>query len=106
MDNNIIHANFNKESEKLVVNNQPVDKAIANVVTAVVRQTVDKKEGMVNCFSLNIRQDANKNSKILSVVKKNDVVSIDMANSTFEFFKVKTSDGIDGYCVRKFITLK
>lgn len=64
--------------------------------------------GMVNTERLNLRKEPNKNSEILLVLSGNTYVKVYLNETepTNEFYKVETTEGIIGYCMTKFITIK
>lgn len=59
-----------------------------------------------NCECLRVRKEPNVDSEELCIINKLSEVVIDLDNSTEYFYKVKTSDDIEGYCMKKFITIK
>ncbi len=59
-----------------------------------------------NCECLRVRKESNVDSEELCVINKLSKVVIDLDNSTEYFYKVTTSDGVEGYCMKKFITIK
>lgn len=59
------------------------------------------------CEKLNLREKASKDSTVLLILDKDTELTIDTAVSTTEdFYKVCTSSGVEGYCMKKFITIK
>ena len=58
------------------------------------------------CEKLNLREKASKDSSVLLILNKDTELTIDTAASTEDFYKVCTSSGVEGYCVKKFITIK
>lgn len=58
---------------------------------------------VVDCVKLNVRKMPNRNSDVLAEVKAGSEVMIDEENSTYEFYKVCTESGIEGYCMKNFI---
>ena len=63
-----------------------------------------RKFGKVNgCTKLNIRKMPNRNAEVLAEIKAGSEVMIDEENSTYEFYKVCTESGIEGYCMKNFI---
>lgn len=59
------------------------------------------------CGKLNLREKPSKDSDVLLILDKDTEVTIDTAASTTEdFYKVCTSSGVEGYCMKKFITIK
>lgn len=59
-----------------------------------------------NCECLRVRKESNVDSEELCIINKLSEVVIDLDNSTDYFYKVTTSDGVEGYCMKKFITIK
>ena len=98
------------ENIKTVVEN--VEGEVAeHVETKVAEPELVKAEvikfGVVsNCEKLNVRNYANVKSKILCVINKGDKVKIDDAKSTKDFYKVILKTGAEGFCMKKYITVR
>ena len=80
-------------------------------VTAGLAQLVDVKTtatGFVDgCDRLNVRSGPSKDSEVACIIDKSTEVEIDLQSSTTDdFYKVKLSDGQEGYCMKKFIKIK
>ena len=60
---------------------------------------------VTNCVRLNIREAPIITAKILSEVNINSKLIIDEPESTEEWLKVYTETGIEGFCMKKFITI-
>jgi hypothetical protein len=71
------------------------------------KQPEEKTErGIVcGCIVLAVRENATINSKILTTIPTNTKVTVDPDNSTKDFYKVLTKDGIEGFCMRSFIKI-
>lgn len=83
-----------EQAQEIVEESQEVEEAV---------QTV----GFVdNCECLRVRKESNVDSEELCIISKLSEVVIDLDNSTDYFYKVKTSEGVEGYCMKKFITIK
>lgn len=54
---------------------------------------------------LYIRKEADKNSEPVGIVTNKDYLSIDIIHSTDDFYKVITSNGLEGYCVKEFVKI-
>lgn len=52
---------------------------------------------------LYVRKEANVDSEPVGIVTKDDDLSIDIIHSTDDFYKVYTSNGLEGYCVKNFV---
>ena len=62
-------------------------------------------ELVVNCMNLNIRKDPTQVSRSLDIISSDTVVTVCDNESVSGFYKVKTGDGISGYCMSEFIKL-
>ena len=54
---------------------------------------------------LNVRRKPNSISPIISVLSEGDTITINLSESTEDFYKVDTDDGNSGYCVKQFVQL-
>ena len=90
----------------------PVVEAEAEQAQEIVEESQDVEEavptvGFVdNCECLRVRKESNVDSEELCIINKLSEVVIDLDNSTDYFYKVTTSEGVEGYCMKKFITIK
>lgn len=90
----------------------PVVEAEAEQAQEIVEESQEVEEavptvGFVdNCECLRVRKESNVDSKELCIINKLSEVVIDLDNSTDYFYKVTTSEGVEGYCMKKFITIK
>lgn len=67
----------------------------------------NKKVGVVsNCRSLRVRETPNKNSDVITYISEGTKVEIDDTKTSDEFYKIRTSDDVVGYCMRNFITIQ
>ena len=83
-----------EQAQEIVEESQKIEEAV---------QTV----GFVdNCECLRVRKESNVDSEELCIINKLSEVVIDLDNSTDYFYKVTTSEGVEGYCMKKFITIK
>lgn len=73
----------------------------------VVEEAVEEETfvGVVTCAKLNVREKADIKSTSIYVVTKDDVLLIDTEKSTDEWYKVYTETGIDGFCMKKFVSV-
>ena len=60
---------------------------------------------VVNCAKLNVRANPTTNAEVLCVLNVDSYVEVNLEKSTKEWFKVCTANGVDGYCMRKFINV-
>lgn len=90
----------------------PVVKVEAEQAQEIVEESQEVEEavptvGFVdNCECLRVRKESNVDSEELCIINKLSEVVIDLDNSTDYFYKVTTSEGVKGYCMKKFITIK
>lgn len=61
---------------------------------------------VVNCLSLKVLEAPVPDADALAVLSALDEVAVYLAQSNDTFYKVRTPDGIDGFCMRKFIVLR
>ena len=114
--------NYNKLKEETfvqvdVAENEIVPDVVTTVAVPVepveVKMEVPKAEvktpvtGIVaGCSKLNVRSKPAIDADILVVLEVNSEVVIDPTRSTNEWVKVTTAAGIDGFCMRKFVSAK
>ena len=66
----------------------------------------NRKFGKVsNCKKLNIRKLPSRDAEIVSELVDGSEVMIDEKESTALFYKICTEHGIDGYCMKDYITV-
>ena len=58
-----------------------------------------------NCKKLNIRKLPSRDAEIVSELVEGSEVMIDEKESTALFYKICTEHGIDGYCMKDYITV-
>lgn len=120
MSNNKKYSNFfnNKQKNKAIHNEYQVEKAkesvekIEEVKNDVVAEEIKipteiSTIGIVDgCDRLFVRKGPSKEFESLCIIDKASSLAIDLKNSTDDFYKVKTSNGVEGYCMKKFIIIK
>lgn len=60
---------------------------------------------VTGCNKLNVRKESKKDSEPLCVINENEEVEVDLSESTVYFYKVKTSSGVEGYCMKEYINV-
>lgn len=60
---------------------------------------------VANCDRLHVRAEATRASASLGIIDSTIELAIDESNSTEDFYKVTTSNGIEGYCVKDFVKI-
>lgn len=64
----------------------------------------NKMGKVVNCVQLNVRAEADLNSEIISILNVNSEVIINDPKSNRLFYKISTSAGIEGFCMKAYIS--
>lgn len=90
----------------------PEEKAV--VEADVVEDTVVEETAgpvmvvgvVTDCSKLNVREKPKANAKILTEIPVKSDVIINEEESTKEFYKVCTATGVEGYCMKKYITIQ
>ena len=78
------------------------------VIVPSIQNNVENNEviGKISGFEkLYVRKEASKDSEPVGIVTDKDDLSIDVAHSTDDFYKVITSNGLEGYCVKEFVKI-
>ena len=78
------------------------------VIVPSIENNVENNEiiGKISGFEkLYVRKEASKDSEPVGIVTDKDDLSIDVAHSTDNFYKVITSNGLEGYCVKEFVKI-
>ncbi len=79
------------------------------VIVQSASGTEEKKPviGIVtDCLKLNLRQEPDPDTAVVTVIPALAEVAVDMEASTDSFYKVCTAAGIEGFCMRKYIAIQ
>lgn len=96
----------NKE-RKTTVENIEETTPVEVTVDAPVEENVSAYTGTIRCCDkLNVREEPTINAKVLCKLDKNSEVTVVKSESTKEFYKVYTSTGVSGYCMKKYLSVK
>lgn len=79
---------------------KPIPNAVA---PAVAREQIGK---VTNCGRLNVRQQPKADATVVTALDVGSEVMVDTAGSTNTFYKIWTSAGIEGYCMKQYIELE
>ena len=85
---------------------EPVEEAVEEAVeevTEVEEKSTEVAFGKVNCSKLNVRKEPSIHSTPLCIIEHGTRMEISEFDG--EWVKILTSDGVSGYCMRKFIDL-
>ena len=121
MENNIEELNQNIEevtevteesTEKVKETVEQVEETIneveesTNKIEEIKEEVTEEVIGKVIEFEkLYVRKEASKYSEPVGIVTDKDYLSIDIIHSTDDFYKVITSNGLEGYCVKEFVKI-
>lgn len=83
--------------------NAPVQEETVPEETVPEVKSVQKVK--VTIPKLNIRKESNRESEIVTEVKKDDLLELTESTSIDGFYKVKTASGQNGYCMVDFVEL-
>lgn len=93
--------------DQLDVQTTPEVKMAVEPSETIAAPTVEPENvtgKVANCAKLNVRAKADATADVICVLDAATEVTIDVEKSTKEWFKVCTVNGVEGYCMRKFIT--
>lgn len=91
----------------------PIDEIDDMIIDDVVDEIEEEEEEenvligyVTDCDRLNVRFDPYSGAGIKCVIEKDTEVMIVEGESTDAFYKVITASGIEGYCMKKYITVQ
>lgn len=100
-----------KETQEEVIetdslNNETIEEPI-EIVEEEAKTEEDKRIiGKITGFDkLYVRKNPDKESEPVGIVSTIDELGIDLEHSTDTFYKVITSNGLEGYCVKEFVKI-
>lgn len=112
MSNKKLYMGYDEETESLADVTEEVEKEIAEVnepeeVKEEVTKEVDSTVvGYVSgCLKLNIREEGYPGANVVCVVPEKTALLIEVAESNDEWYKVYTEAGMEGFCMRQYVTL-
>lgn len=84
-----------------------VEEVVEEPVTEeIVEEPVEPVTGLVNVAKLNVRMNPDTNADVACVIEEGTSVQIDEGESTEDFYNVYTVTGLEGYCMKQFITIR
>ena len=103
--------NYNQMSKKNYDKTETVEQVETPVETSIETEPVESAnpepvEGAVGCEKLYVRSDATVDSEPIGVINRDSKVFVYEDESTEEFYKVCTATGLEGYCMKKFISVQ
>lgn len=103
-----------KETVNAEVSEESIEPMVEDTVTAEVESNVEEPKNeeskpvigiVTDCVRLNVRKDPNRSSEVLGVITAETELIIIEEESTDEFYKICTSAGLEGYCMKSFVTI-
>ena len=95
----------NKVSEETQETQETMDE-VDESQNEVSEETTNNKSGKIFGYEkLYVRKEPSVDSEPVGIVGINNDLAIDEYHSTDDFYKVYTSNGLEGYCVKKFIKI-
>lgn len=93
---------------KLSPDMKSTDGAAASVEqdTAIPEKKPDVTGIVTDCSKLNVRKAPSANAEVAAVIPALTEVIIDIDKSTAEFYRVAAANGIQGFCMKKFIAIR
>ena len=89
--------------------NDSVEDAIEIDDSVSADEIVEETESLIGvvsgCAKLNIRKEPNITSEPVCIVPEKSVLLIDQDLSTEEWYKVYTEAGMEGFCMKKYVTV-
>ena len=108
--NQMSKKNYDKVETEPVASVEQVENPIDEtpIETKPVEQLTESEpiEGTVGCEKLYVRSDATVDSEPVGIVNRDSKVFVYEDESTEEFYKVCTATGLEGYCMKKFISVQ
>ena len=88
------------------IEGQTVISEVEPIIPEPVAEPEIRKFGQVSgCKKLNVRKLPSRDAEIVSELVSGSEVMIDEKASTALFYKICTEHGIDGYCMKDYITV-
>lgn len=95
-----------KKTEKITPEKKIEDKVAPVEEVATPEPPEEPLYGEVSgCARLNVRKEPDAEAEVLCVIEEGSEVVIVGSESTNEFYKVFTAAGVEGFCMKMFITL-
>lgn len=95
------------ESEVAVeTTEEPYCESVEEAVETECNDEVDTTTGVVtDCKMLNIRKTPSKDSDPVCTVDAGEFLTVNLNDSTAAWYSVRTSAGVEGFCMKKFVSV-
>jgi len=86
---------------------EPIPAIVVVDQTEVEPAPVKPIDGIVSgCKRLNIRKEPSRVADVICEVSEGTTLMVVQSESTDDWFKVYTEAGVEGYCMKNFVTIK
>ena len=84
------------------------EKKEESIIETVVEEThaVEKHGVVVDCFRLNVRSAPSIDAEVVCEIDCSTDMLVYEEESTDEFYKICTSSGVEGFCMKKYISIR
>lgn len=92
------NTSFNNQRENREVNESTNEQKVEKSPAFVKGYANVNKDAM-----LNVRKEPTKESDIVTTIRPNEEVKIDIKRSTSDWFRIRTKNGVEGFCMREYV---
>jgi len=104
--NEIQEETLSQKIENEIIEEATVNSEIESTGDEVKTEEKRPVIGLVfDCARLNVRKKPKLSAEVIAEIPLNSKVEIDESKSTDDWFKVCTEAGIEGFCMKKFVTI-
>lgn len=91
---------------KAHANQNGQQKPVVNPEVVEVEPVKEEKIGVVtDCLVLNVREAPSSDAPVVCTINASTEIVIDEEESTDTFYKICTAAGVEGFCMKRYITL-
>ena len=120
MSNKKLYMGYHEETKSLADVTEEVEDEIAEVneseeveeelTEEVTKEATKEADSTVvgyvsGCLKLNIREEGYLGANVVCVVPEKTALLIEVAESNDEWYKVYTETGMEGFCMKQYVTL-
>ena len=116
MSNKKLYMSYDEETKSLADVTEEVEEEITEVNESeeveeeVTKEATKEADSTVvgyvsGCLKLNIREEGYLGANVVCVVPEKTALLIEVAESNDEWYKVYTETGMEGFCMKKYVTV-
>ena len=112
MSNKKLYMGYDEKNKSLADVTEEVEEEIAEVNESeeVTKEATKEADSTVvgyvsGCLKLNIREEGYPGANVVCVVPEKTALLIEVAESNDEWYKVYTETGMEGFCMKQYVTL-